>query len=182
MGPPHSAHLGWHSYGHSNVHHRIGGLYSTATRSTAGNHAVIAFIFIYFIAFVTTWAILMRIWVSEAQPVQTRASVSSLALTTNWGCNWIVAFTTPMFLEAYPNGPYFLWAACTWVSVGVFVLWLPETKGMNVDMAGQQGGLKLEVSIPGLSKRIAQPQASTAAALGTKEGEGQRAEKQQAAV
>ncbi|KAL1720570.1 general substrate transporter [Schizophyllum commune] len=131
----------------------IGSLYSVPGLSQAGNYTVIAFIFIYFIAFIMTWAILMRIWVSEAQPVQTRASVSSLALTTNWGCNWVVAFTTPMFLDAYPNGPYFLWAACTWVSVGVFLLWLPETRGQNVDLAGQDSGLKLQVQIPGMPRR-----------------------------
>ena len=54
----------------------IGILYSLPNLSQAGNYAVIALIFVYFIPFVVTWATLMRIWVSEAQPVQTRASVS----------------------------------------------------------------------------------------------------------
>jgi hypothetical protein len=30
-------------------------------------------VFVFFIAFIVTWAILMRVWVSEAQPVQTQA-------------------------------------------------------------------------------------------------------------
>ncbi|KAL1743659.1 general substrate transporter [Schizophyllum fasciatum] len=140
----------------------IGVLYSIPSLSQAGNYAVIALIFIYFIPFVVTWAILMRIWVSEAQPVQTRASVSSLAYTANWFSNWVVAFTTPMFLDAYPSGPYFLWAACAWVAVVVFTLWLPETKGINVDLAGQAGGLKLEVNIPGLRRRRGQDKTEAA--------------------
>ncbi|KAL1660068.1 general substrate transporter [Schizophyllum commune] len=133
----------------------IGILYSLPSLNQAGNYAVIALIFVYFIPFVVTWATLMRIWVSEAQPVQTRASVSALSYTTNWIANWIVAFTTPMFLDKYPSGPYFLWAACTWLAVGVFTLWLPETKGRNVDLAGQAGGLKLQVRIPGMPRRDA---------------------------
>ncbi|TRM67008.1 general substrate transporter [Schizophyllum amplum] len=139
----------------------IGVLYSLPNLSQAGNYAVIALIFVYFIPFVVTWAILIRIWVSEAQPVQTRASVASLSLTANWGSNWIVAFTTPMFLDAYPSGPYFLWGACTWLAVLVFWLYLPETKGQNVDLAGQSGGLKLQVRIPGLRRRRVQEKSST---------------------
>lgn len=139
----------------------IGILYSLPSLSSSGQWAVIALIFVYFIAFILTWAILMRIWVSESQPLQTRASVSSLALTVNWGCNFIIAFTTPIFLEASPCGPYFLWGACIWVSVIVFAIFLPETKGQSID--GEEQNLALDVKVgwlkdqlekrPGLSRR-----------------------------
>ena len=75
--------------------------------------------------------------------------------------NWIIAFTTPMFLDKYPSGPYFLWAACAWVAVIVFAVWLPETKGRNVDLAGQAGGLKVQVKIPGLRRRRAMEEKTT---------------------
>ncbi|KAL1760772.1 general substrate transporter [Schizophyllum commune] len=155
----------------------IGILYSLPNLSQAGNYAVIALIFVYFIPFVVTWATLMRIWVSEAQPVQTRASVSSLAYTTNWLSNWIIAFTTPMFLDKYPSGPYFLWAACAWVAVLVFAVWLPETKGRNVDLAGQAGGLKVQVRIPGLRRRRAvEEKTTTETPRDTSERSGQQEE------
>lgn len=123
----------------------IGILYSIPSLSTAGKWGVIAMIFLYFVAFILTWAILMRIWVSESQPVRSRASVSSLALTVNWGTNFIVAFTTPIFLEASPSGPYFLWAASIWVSVAVFAVFLPETKGQSIDGLEQNLNLEIEV-------------------------------------
>ena len=93
--------------------------------------------------------------------------------------NWIIAFTTPMFLDAYPNGPYFLWAACTWVSVGVFLLWLPETRGHNVDLAGQDSGLKLQVQIPGMPRR--DTGLSTAPTLVEKEETKEKTDKARAA-
>ncbi|KAF8918092.1 general substrate transporter [Mucidula mucida] len=130
----------------------IGILYSLPSLSSAGQWSVIALIFVYFIAFVVTWAILMRIWVSESQPVHTRASVSSLALTVNWGCNFVIAFTTPIFLEASPSGPYYLWAGCIWVSVVVFAIFLPETKGQSID--GEEQNLALDVKVGWLKEQL----------------------------
>ncbi|KIY51575.1 general substrate transporter [Fistulina hepatica ATCC 64428] len=124
----------------------IGVLYSLDDLSQAGQYTVIAMIFLFLIAFVLTWAIHMRLWVAEAQPVRTRASVSAIALTVNWGINWVVAFTTPVFLDKYPNGPYFFWAACIWISVVVFALYLPETNGKNLDIG--HGGLPLQIKWP----------------------------------
>ncbi|KIY66901.1 putative MFS sugar transporter [Cylindrobasidium torrendii FP15055 ss-10] len=133
----------------------IGILYTVPNLPSAGNWAVIVLIFVYFIAFILTWAILMRVWVSESQPLQSRASVSSLALTVNWGCNFVVAFTTPIFLEASPSGPYFLWAACTWVAILVFAAWLPETKGKSID--GDEQDLGLDDNIGWLKEQLQRP-------------------------
>jgi hypothetical protein len=71
----------------------IGALYAhpTVTSTRAGQYTVITMIFLYFLSFIMSWAILMRIHVSEAQPVRTRASVSSLAQSANWVVNWVVA-------------------------------------------------------------------------------------------
>ncbi|KIY66902.1 general substrate transporter [Cylindrobasidium torrendii FP15055 ss-10] len=133
----------------------IGVLYSIPDLPSAGNWAIIVLIFVYFVPFVLTWAILMRIWVSESQPLHSRASVSSLALTVNWICNFIVAFTTPIFLEASPSGPYFLWAACTLIAALVFAAWLPETKGKSID--GDEQDLGLDDNIGWLKEQLQRP-------------------------
>lgn len=106
----------------------IRALYAHPSATTKpGQYAVISMIFMCFAAFIMSWAILMCIHVSEAQPVRTRASVSSLAQSSNWVVNWAVAFSTPMFLQKTPSRPYFLWAASIWVAVAAFVMYLPET-------------------------------------------------------
>ncbi|KAH9938959.1 general substrate transporter [Epithele typhae] len=120
----------------------MGALYSQPNLSAAGKWAAIALIYVYFIAFILTWAILIRVWVSESQPVKTRASVSSLALTTNWICNFVITFSTPIFLNASPSGPYWMWAGWIWVAVAIFALWLPETRGRSIDGEGQELGLE----------------------------------------
>ncbi|KAF9003724.1 general substrate transporter [Hymenopellis radicata] len=136
----------------------IGVLYSLPSISSAGQWTVIALIFIYFIAFVLTWAILSRTWVSESQPVRTRASVSSLALTVNWACNFVVAFTTPKFLETSPSGPYFFWAASAWIAVIVYLIFMPETKGQSID--GEEQNLALDIRVGWLRDRFETPRPS----------------------
>ncbi|KAK0461827.1 general substrate transporter [Desarmillaria tabescens] len=123
----------------------IGILYSLPSLNRSGQYAVIAFIYVYVIAFIMSWAILMRVWVSESQPLRTRATVSSLALTLNWGVNFVIAFTTPVFLGHAPSGPYFLWGAATWFAIGIFWVWMPETKGTSIDREGQDLSLKARV-------------------------------------
>ncbi|KAI5799038.1 general substrate transporter [Geopyxis carbonaria] len=112
----------------------IGALYShpATAEHPAAFRSVVALIFVYFIAFIVSWGIVVRIHVSEAQPVHTRASVAAQAQSANWVVNWVVAFTTPMFLERSKGGPYLLWAASIWVAVGVWWLVLPETRGVEL--------------------------------------------------
>ncbi|KAF8954532.1 general substrate transporter [Flammula alnicola] len=152
----------------------IGVLYSLPSLSSSSQWGIVGLIFVYFVAFVITWGILMRIWVSESQPVHTRASVSSLALTVNWTCNFVIAFTTPIFLDASPSGPYFLWAACAWMSVIVFAVFLPETKGQSID--GEEQNLALDVRVGWLRERLESPwpslsRASSVTAIGPERSE-----------
>ncbi|KAI5846826.1 general substrate transporter [Tricharina praecox] len=133
----------------------IGAIYAHPTASTThgGQYTVIALIMAYFIAFIMSWAILMRIHVSEAQPVRTRASVSSLAQCANWVVNWVVAFSTPMFLDKSPSGPYFLWAASIWVAVAVMAVYLPETRGREMEQFDGKVNSSLGRWVKGLMER-----------------------------
>ncbi|KIY49823.1 general substrate transporter [Fistulina hepatica ATCC 64428] len=121
----------------------MGVLYALPSRSQSANYMLIAMIYVYFFSFAMTWAILMRIWVAEAQPQSTRASVSSLSLTVSWGVAFLVAFSTPVFLEVSASGPYFMWGASSWIASLIFIVWLPETKGIVIDLGNT--GLKPQV-------------------------------------
>lgn len=69
----------------------IGGIYASGANSTEhGRYAVIALIYLFLIGFCSTTAIMCRIYVTEIQPIKTRAAASSLSLSANW-----VYFTHP---------------------------------------------------------------------------------------
>ncbi|TCD60582.1 hypothetical protein EIP91_009840 [Steccherinum ochraceum] len=91
----------------------IGTLYATSASDTAaGRWAIIVLIYIFVVAFSCTWAIVVRIIASEIQPTRTRAAATSFGQCMNWVINWIVAFTTPLFLAHSSSGPYFTFGAC----------------------------------------------------------------------
>ena len=47
--------------------------------------------------------------------------------------NWIVAFTTPIFLEYSSYGVYFLFGCSSLLVVIVAILFMPETRGKTLE-------------------------------------------------
>ena len=47
--------------------------------------------------------------------------------------NWIVAFTTPIFLASSSSGVYFLFGGAALVTVAVCIFWMPETRGKSLE-------------------------------------------------
>lgn len=47
--------------------------------------------------------------------------------------NWIIAFSTPLFLAKSSSGPYFLFGTCAALTVVVCVLFQPESRGVSLE-------------------------------------------------
>lgn len=47
--------------------------------------------------------------------------------------NWIIAFTTPIFLAKSTFGVYFLFGSATLLTAIVCVFWMPETRGRSLE-------------------------------------------------
>ncbi|KAJ7849804.1 general substrate transporter [Mycena olivaceomarginata] len=80
------------------------------------------------------WAIVIRVIASEVQPKRTRAAATSLA---QCAVNWIIAFSTPLFLTRSTSGPYLMFGGFSLLTVLVCVVFQPETKGLSLDMLEQ---------------------------------------------
>ncbi|KAH9937434.1 general substrate transporter [Fomitopsis serialis] len=112
----------------------IGSLYaSQASDTQAGRWAIIVLIYIFVVGFAASWAIVTRIICSEIQPMRTRAAATSLGQCANWVVNWIIAFTTPMFLARTSSGPYFLFGTCSLLTTLVCLAFQPETRGASLE-------------------------------------------------
>ena len=89
-------------------------------------------------------------YVSEIQSPKTRAGAASLSLSANWVSylnkstyskllislkivNWIVAFTTPIFLAHSTYGIYFLFGSASLLVAVVSVFFMPETRGKSLE-------------------------------------------------
>ncbi|OLN86169.1 High-affinity glucose transporter 6 [Colletotrichum chlorophyti] len=114
----------------------MGGLYA-ADRvhpdTGAGRWVVIVSIYLFAFIFNGTWAIGFRASLVESLPRETRSSGAALAQCGNWAANYLVALTTPPFLEATASGPYFFFGGCCVVCSVCSWLWMPETRSKSLE-------------------------------------------------
>lgn len=132
----------------------IGSLYASNNvihGKGAGRWVVIVLIFVFALAYVSTWGIVGKIYASEIQPAHNRATANALAQALNFVSyadtarrerftnegqqytNFLTAFITPIFLARFSSGPYFLFAALTASTLVVLWLWMPETKSRSLE-------------------------------------------------
>jgi len=113
----------------------LGVLYASKAAETepVAKWAVIILIELYVICFASTWAMSMSIFASEIQPNRTRGAATSLAVAVNQGINFIVALTTPLFLQTSASGPYFLFSCFSALVVIVCIFFMPESRGLSLE-------------------------------------------------
>jgi len=116
----------------------LGCLYASGGASTSGGKwLTIAVIYIFIAAFSLTWAVVLKLFITETQPTHAGATASSLAHSTNWLVNLGVALSTPIFLARTPSAPYFLWGACLLITSLVCAVYMPETLGKSLQEIDQ---------------------------------------------
>ncbi|CAF3531777.1 unnamed protein product [Fusarium graminearum] len=113
-----------------------------------GRWVVIVCIYLFAIAFSFTWAIGFRTWVVESMPRRTRSSASSLAQSSNWTANYIVALVTPVLLDKSSFGAYYLFAGCSLATTVMVILFMGETKGHSLEEIEKRHGDTKEKSFP----------------------------------
>ncbi len=132
----------------------IGSLYAAGAVKAEGaaKWVVIVSVFLFGMVFCGTWAIVGKIYASEIMPGNTRAAGNSVGmafsfvsiflilprgrdhlLTFTQFFNWLVALITPILLGASAYGAYFLFGALALVSVVVFTIYMPETRGRSLE-------------------------------------------------
>jgi MFS family permease len=97
----------------------------------AGRWVIIVSIYLFAVVFCISWAVGIKIFVTESQPQRTRASATGVAHGSNWVTNFLVALTTPILLDRSTYGAYFLFGGCTLLTAVVCMIWMPETKGKS---------------------------------------------------
>ncbi|KAH7324838.1 general substrate transporter [Stachybotrys elegans] len=113
----------------------MGGLYAAGAVQAGGfaRWVVVVSVFLFGIVFCATWNIVGKIYASEIQASHTRAAGNSLGMAFSFFCNWLVAFITPILLDASAFGAYFLFAGLVFFGVVVLALNMPETRGRSLE-------------------------------------------------
>ncbi|CAN8098821.1 unnamed protein product [Discula destructiva] len=104
----------------------------------AGRWVVIVSIYLFAIVYNGTWALAFRTFLVESLPRKTRSSGSSLGQCSNWLANYIVALTTPVFIDRTTFGAYYFFAASAFLCTIVCALFMFETKGHTLEVIEQR--------------------------------------------
>jgi len=137
----------------------IGSLYASNgvhQHSGAGRWVVIVTIYIFAVAYSTTWALSIKIFASEIQPIVTRATATSMAQSANCITNFFVAFITPVLLAHSSSAIYFLFAGCSLLTVGVCTIYMQETRGHSLESISDSFGrhLSLDGGLLKISRKL----------------------------
>ncbi|KAL2800467.1 putative transporter [Aspergillus keveii] len=114
----------------------IGSLYASGSvqpDTGVARWVVIVSIYLFAITNCITWALGIKVFASEIQPVPTRATATSIAQSANCITNFAVAYITPILLQKSSSGVYFLFCGCILLTVMVCAVYMPETKGRALE-------------------------------------------------
>lgn len=97
------------------------------------SYAAAVFIYLFAVSFCFSWAGVPWIICSEIYPLQVRGLAVSICVATHWLFNFVLARSVPYMISNITFGTYFVFAACTTLSVPFVWLMIPETKGLSLE-------------------------------------------------
>jgi len=114
------------------------GVVSVAEAGSDSAHKVlVAFTCLFIGGFAATWGPGAWVLISELYPLKLRGKAMSLATTSNWWWNWVIAFVVPYITdEGYGNLQTkiaFIWFATSFCAAIWAYFYVPETKGWTLE-------------------------------------------------
>ncbi|KAL2203364.1 hypothetical protein CC79DRAFT_1390729 [Sarocladium strictum] len=112
---------------------KIGNPSEDDAQISGGGIAAYAFIYVYVIGFVSSFAGVPFILASENVPFSIRAISATLGAATQWIMNLVVTKATPYLITDIGYGTFFFFGSC--ICLGVVYVWffVPETKGVPLE-------------------------------------------------
>lgn len=102
--------------------------------------AAVVMIWLYIMNFAYSWGPVSWTLIAEVFPLSTRAKGTSIAASSNWMNNFVIALVTPTILAQISWGLYAIFAA--FLTLGIIFVWffVPETKGKTLEEMDQVFG------------------------------------------
>lgn len=115
----------------------------TSTSPSAG--AIIAgTVFMFVVNFAYGWGPVVWVYTGEIFPLKYRSRCIGVTTMANWVGNWMVAQFTPMLLDVVGFVTFLMYGAFCFLAL-LLALWLPETKGIELEQIGRVFDMKLGV-------------------------------------
>lgn len=118
-----------------------------AAGSTAMSYLAVAALIVFIIGFAMSAGPIIWILCSEIYPLAGRDFGITCSTVTNWTANAIVGMTFLTMLNTFgPGNTFWLYGALNAVFIVIFLLYVPETKGVSLESIEQKllGGSPLK--------------------------------------
>ncbi len=100
---------------------------------SGGGYAAIVMIYVYAVGWCFSFGGVPWIIASEIFPLRIRSVCISICAATHWIFNLMIARASPYMLQNIGYGTYFLFAACTTISVPWVYFFVPETRNLSLE-------------------------------------------------
>ncbi len=88
----------------------------------------------YIVAFAVSWGPVMWVMLPEVLPLSVRGAAMGVAVSLQWGANFLVSVTFPSLLSSLGPGPVFLgYAAICGIAFAFVAKFVTETKGRSLE-------------------------------------------------
>jgi MFS family permease len=88
----------------------------------------------YIVAFAVSWGPVMWVMLPEVLPLSVRGAAMGVAVSLQWGANFVVSVTFPSLLSSLGPGPVFLgYAVICGIAFAFVAKFVSETKGRSLE-------------------------------------------------
>ena len=88
----------------------------------------------YIVAFAVSWGPVMWVMLPEVLPLSVRGAAMGVAVSLQWGANFLVSVTFPSLLSSFGPGPVFLgYAVICGIAFAFVAKFVTETKGRSLE-------------------------------------------------
>ncbi|KAL4873838.1 hypothetical protein BDV12DRAFT_53834 [Aspergillus spectabilis] len=111
---------------------------STSPTNKPASDAAIASIFIYAIGWSVGLCTIPYLYGTEIFPTRIRNVSYAISMSLHWFFQFAIVRVTPnMFVSLHDWGAYLFWATICFVGMIILGVWMPETKGVEIERMGE---------------------------------------------
>jgi SP family sugar:H+ symporter-like MFS transporter len=89
-------------------------------------------VFVFVVTFASTWGPMVWVYCCEIFPLKYRGRCIGVTTTTNWVGNFLITLLTPIALDRFGSGTFFIFSFFAFLSF-LIGMWIPETQGLMLE-------------------------------------------------